>query len=317
MGQLASFRAFVEGDADSRVNADSKVLSIGISDGARLSLLANLYNAESPYVHTGVGFAGTAQNDYDVEPACLSSDPPSCTPGLIGENNGRAMETSGIRYHAYWTDDDMYYESASVPAIAARLGLGSPTTTTTTHHIYSFTKDAWSGDCCADGSNCQTRVTFEVHDATTSPNFGGGHRRRGAHSNFCVAIDTFDSVITESLDRFIVDLGFTGCPEDEEEEEEEEDSHPHKPTHKGLIAEDLWLTKIKEEAARKAAEEETKKKVKMVAKPVFVTEAFSPVEANKIKLAWRAKAVANASSAYFLMKDEEEKKEGKEGERKK
>lgn len=261
MPQLANFRTYAEGDSASRVNGNSKVLSIGFSDGGRLSTFANLFNADPPYVHTGIGVAGHAQDEWQTEPS---------GGGLVGTNG---METSGIRIHAYWTDNDYFYESTAFPGYASHLGLGSASSTTTSHDGFSFTKQSWTGDCCSDGSNCQTRVTWEVHDSTSTPNFGseGTAYNMPSHGAFCSNIDMFDSIVTTGLSQFIVDLGFTGCG-----------GGAHRRRGGGIIRDDLWLVELKADTARKRAETATDKSPKSRDSDTPSLATFTAAASNRI-----------------------------------
>merc|ERR1712098_951277 len=182
-------------------------MSIGFSDGGRMSVIANMYNQDEPEVLYGVGMGGHPFKEYDTSPDDGSGDP-----GLTG-NNG--METDGIRMHSYHTDSDLFYESTAYTAYATHSGLGltANADTVSTLGTYTFTQHSWSKDCCGGGlSQCQNRVVLGVHDWTDTPSFGatGNVWSPTSHLNFAGASGVWAAIYENTLDQFLVDVGNSG-----------------------------------------------------------------------------------------------------------
>jgi len=199
------------------VTSCSLVFAIGYSDGGHMGIFANLYNNDAPHVHSAVGLAGHPHVDYTTDPAgggIVGSGPTAVDP----------MESTGIRSHAYWTDNDYYYESSAMPDYAAFLSLGaehagltSPSSDSVSTNLggYDFTQQSWSADCAGNShlGMCKTRVVFEVHDHNDTPNFGatGGLFNPTSHNNFGTDTGLWDDILFNSTLQFLVDTIHQDC----------------------------------------------------------------------------------------------------------
>lgn len=120
-----------------------KTISMGFSDGGRLSVYLNLFNQNTD-VYSACGMAGHPHG-----------------PGGHGDIIAQGIASSDVKAIATWTANDFWYDSAAMPAYAAELSLGSPTTDTVVHDSNSFVSSVWES-----GSN---RLSFVVEGTPCTP----------------------------------------------------------------------------------------------------------------------------------------------------
>jgi len=197
VSQLNNFRNYMIGNSHTwpststptRVNTQSKFLSIGVSDGGRCAIFQNLYNGVSN-VHSAVGIAGHPMMDYDTQPG---------TGGIPAD-----MDTSGIRSHAYWTSNDFYYESSAMNAYAtAAFGSGFGTATSNSVGGYTFARQEKSSGSYTSSKH----VIFEVHDGSSN-GFGATGNFYGApsHGAFCSDAALVDAILLAGIAKFTIDI---------------------------------------------------------------------------------------------------------------
>jgi len=192
--QLDNFAADINGQYG--VSSSSKYFAIGLSDGGRAAITANLFNSRrrsGSSIHSAVGIGGHPMGDYDTNPS------PSGIPGV--------MSTIGVRVHSWFTDSDFFYEGNAMEAYANAVSSSwSSSRTSPTVAGYTFTRDEWS----SSSGKCQRRVVFEVHSGTQ---FGatGTEPAPTSHVEFCSGNGAlFDAIVADSLAQFTADMA--PCP---------------------------------------------------------------------------------------------------------